>query len=111
MEDIIKAPIKSTIKTRMINKNQMHYIKKADEAKSKGMFKEAIDYYSKAGDHHGIEKVEEGFVRESGGRQTNLGIKIYLSAKREERFPVDISNNIEDYLKLDYPMWDSSQEN
>lgn len=91
----------------MINKSQMHHIKKADEAELTGMFKDAIDYYSKAGDHYGIEKVKESFVRENSGRQTNQGIKRYLSAKREERLPVNISDNI----KLDYPTGDSSQEN
>lgn len=86
----------------MINKNQMHYIKKADEAESRGMFKDAIDYYSKAESYSDIERVEEDFVKENSGRQTNLGIKRYLSAKREERITDAINKNDLEYFSTDH---------
>jgi len=98
MKDMIRVLVKSTIKTKMIDKYQMHYIKKADEAESKGMFKEAIGYYSKAGSYSDVERLKGDFIRESSGRRTNLGIKRYLSAKREERLPEMINKNDLEYF-------------
>lgn len=95
----------------MMNKNQMHYIEKADEAEKKGMFREAIEYYRIAEDYFDVNRVKRSFGRVSKGISRGLGVERYLREKREDRIPADIKQDIGGSFGFDYIIQNKFENN